>query len=284
MVGSPGSGKSTWAKSIEDTDKSYTRISQDEMGKEMHWLRFENALKLKRNIIVDRMGFSKEQRTKYLKPAKALGYETQIIVLHESFKTCYDRIEKRTDHETIKDIATGRKVLGFFFSKYEKPTLDEADVVQFRYPAGNKPNAIICDLDGTLCNVEHRRHFVRREGKKDWRSFFLGLKDDTLNTWCAQILSKFKDYTTHIVLASGRSDEYEKLTREWLVNHSIEYDDLFMRSRNDSRQDYIVKEIILDFEILTRYTPVFFIDDRQQVIDLWRRRGYVALQCDIGNF
>lgn len=57
-----------------------------------------------------------------------------------------------------------------------------------------------------------------------------------------------------------------------------------MRPRNDYRRDDIVKEIILDFEILTRYTPIFMIDDRTQVVEMWRRRGFVCLQCAKGNF
>lgn len=281
LVGPPGSGKSTMAKNAVDVE---VYINQDSQGKDGHWKLFEQALREGKNIVVDRMNFDKAQRAKYLNPAKKLGYETRIIVKHESLRTCMERIEKRESHETIKDAATGRKVLHFFFNKYERPTPDEADHIQFMYPPGDKPAAIICDLDGTLCNVEHRRHFVRREGKKDWRGFFLGLSDDTINVWCELLLDALRDQGHKIVLASGRSDDYEKLTREWLNKNDVEFDDLFMRQRGDSRQDYIAKEIILDFEILTRYTPVVFIDDRQQVIDLWRRRGYTALQCDEGAF
>jgi hypothetical protein len=204
-----------------------------------------------------------------------------------------ERIEKRENHETIHDAATGRKVLHFFFTHYERPTPDEADRVEFTYPQGEKPRALVCDLDGTLCNVEHRRHFVRGEGKKNWRAFFEGLSDDAVNQWCADILDGLCD-THKIVYASGRGDEYEKLTRQWLLkkgldqfrlrNGSWQTPDLFMRQRGDSRQDYIVKEIILDFEILTRYEPVFFLDDRKQVVDMWRRRGYTVLHCDEGDF
>lgn len=281
LVGPPGSGKSTKAKIYATIGCRY--INQDSQGKDGHWKIFEQALKDGENIIVDRMNFDKQQRAKYLVPAKRLGYTTQIVVIHESLKTCYERIQKRENHETIKDAATGRKVLHFFFTKYERPTLDEADHVEFTYPDGEKPSAVVCDLDGTLCNIEHRRHFVRGEGKRDWRSFYEGLKNDTVNKWCAELIHNFK--ASHcIVLASGRGDENEKATREWLTQNEIQFDDLFMRQRGDSRKDYIAKEIILDFEILTRYAPYFFIDDRKQVVDMWRQRGYTCLQCDEGDF
>lgn len=57
-----------------------------------------------------------------------------------------------------------------------------------------------------------------------------------------------------------------------------------MRRSGDFRPDYIVKEVILDFEILTRYTPYIIIDDRDQVVKMWRRRGYTCLQCAPGDF
>jgi hypothetical protein len=46
----------------------------------------------------------------------------------------------------------------------------------------------------------------------------------------------------------------------------------------------LVKENILDFELLTRFNILFAIDDRQQVVDMWRRRGITALQCAKGDF
>jgi hypothetical protein len=98
-----------------------------------------------------------------------------------------------------------------------------------------------------------------------------------------------------IVYCSGRGDDHGAQTEEWLKRHKLdsfysttwgEYApaDLYMRPANDSRKDCIVKEIILDFEILTRYSPVMFIDDRQQVVDMWRSRGFVCLQCAKGDF
>jgi hypothetical protein len=87
-----------------------------------------------------------------------------------------------------------------------------------------------------------------------------------------------------IVLCSGRSDNERRPTLDWLQKHEIQYDALYMRNRQDSRRDDIVKEIILDFEILTRYNPYFMIDDRDQVVKMWRKRGFVCLQCAEGDF
>lgn len=261
MVGPAGSGKSTLSHAFAS---KYVRINQDELGKVEHIHHFLNALGAKHNVIIDRMNFSKEQRNRYLEPAKKAGYKTKIIVLHESSQTCLERMKTRQGHPTIKDEVTARKVLNFFFSKYERPTPDEADEIEFRYPKGEKPLAVICDLDGTLCNIDHRLHFVRGEGKKDWKSFFEALKDDMVNYWCDNILHSLEQGGLKIVLCSGRTDNYEQITMNWLSKWGISYHDLFMRNRQDFREDSIVKEIILDFEILTRYKPYFMIDDRKE--------------------
>lgn len=290
LVGPCGSGKSTLAISYQQNDNvgQYFRINQDEQGKEQHLHNFKLALEDKLNIIVDRMNFSKEQRQRYIEPAKKAGYRTKIIVLHENFETCLERMKNRKDHPTIKDEKTARKVLNFFFSKYERPAPDEADEIEFRYPEGEKPLAIVCDLDGTLCNIDHRLHFVHPPvgKKKDWRSFSESLRTDTVNEWCDAILFQFNQFSNEkIVLCSGRADNYRDLTKDWLKTKVRFYhDNLFMRPRDDYRKDDIVKEIILDFEILTRYKPYFFIDDRKQVVDMWRKRGFVCLQCAEGLF
>ncbi len=301
LCGPPGSGKSTLRFDLLETDLSangITFVNQDEMGKKEHFNIFTDDLQDGSNIIVDRMSFNKEQRAKYIEPARKLGYKVKIIVLHESYDTCLKRCIERKDHETIKDEETARKALHTFFSKYERPTEDEADEIEFRYPDTMKPNACIIDLDGTLCNIDHRLHFLDRHPvlisngenepkevytKPDWKNFFANMTYDTPNKWCKDIVALCAQ-RYDIILCSGRPDDYKKVTQEWLHTNDIKYDALFMRSRNDFRKDFIIKEQILDFEILTRYNPVFAIDDRSSVVQMWRDRGITTLACADGDF
>lgn len=285
LVGPAGSGKSTYACNIIDSDHSGSciRISQDEMGKQGHMDFFHDAINNKLNIILDRMNFSVQQRNRYLVPAKAAGYETEIIVLHESYDTCLARCLKREGHPTIKDEANAKSALNTFFSKYERVQNNESDVVTRVWPEGAKDDVAIVDLDGTLCNIDHRLHYVRKvEGKRpDWKNFFANISGDDVNQWCSTIVEAL---TCKVIFCSGRPDNYRKETQHWLREKGFYGQDLFMRNRHDSRKDSIAKEIILDFEILTRWKPLFAIDDRKQVVDMWRSRGITCLACAEGDF
>lgn len=293
LVGPPGSGKSTLSKQY--VADGYVRVSTDDQGKDGQRKVFEAAVAAGSDIVVDRMNFNWDQRNKYLPLAKQNGYSSKIVVLHESFKTCLERMSKRKDHPTIQDEKTAKVALDFFFKSYQRPGQDEANEIEFRYPEGPKPSAIICDLDGTLCNIEHRLYFVRSDvpgglPKKDWKSFFLNMHYDTVNQWCADILkSMAKDH--QIIYCSGRPDSFGAETVNWLAEKGMldsfvfpNKPHLYMRPRSDHRDDSTVKEIILDFEILTRFVPYFMIDDRKRVVDMWRRRGFVCLHCAEGDF
>lgn len=280
LVGPAGAGKSTLAK--EYVACGYTYVNQDAQGRK-HLEIFDAAIESGLFVVVDRMNFTKQQRSRYLDIAKSHGYSTKIIVLHQPYQVCLERCLARQGHETIKEEEAAQSALNMFFSKYERVEDGEADEVERRWPEGKKLKAVICDLDGTLCKIDHRLHFVRGE-KKDWKGFFDEMKNDSVNTWCADILLRFFGPEMCIVFCSGRPDSYRRDTAWWLKNHGLDIGPLFMRNRADHRQDNIAKEIILDFEILTRYEPYFMIDDRQQVVDMWRKRGYTCLQCAHGDF
>lgn len=287
LVGPPGSGKSTKARQMA-ADSGAVYVNQDSQ-QGAHMDIFFDAVLNAKDIIVDRMNFNKQQRGKYLEYAKYKqpSYESEIIVLHENYETCLARVRARFgNHETINEEKAARGALQTFFTKYERPLAGEADKLTFIYPDGPKEKVIICDLDGTLCDVEHRRHHVRKPTgeKKNWAAFFADIPKDPINQWCSDIIFNFSEQGIQTVFCSGRDDNQRKMTVEWLERHGFKTQSLYMRDRHDSRQDSIVKENILDFELLTRYVPYFMIDDRKQVVDMWRRRGFVCLACDEGDF
>ena len=147
-----------------------------------------------------------------------------------------------------------------------------------------KEKIIICDLDGTLCNTDHRKHFMQQK-PKDWNSFYGGIPNDPINKWCYELILKMNAVQpyTNIILVSGRPEKYRKNTEDWLHKHGIPAD-VFMRKDGDFRDDAIVKKEIYETHIKPFYEVLFCIDDRQRVVDMWREEGLVCLQCAKGDF
>ncbi len=142
-----------------------------------------------------------------------------------------------------------------------------------------KRDAIIIDLDGTLCNTEHRQHLV--EAKK-WPAFYEALVHDEPNEWCAQIFHNFGHLQR--IFVSGRPDNYKAQTVAWLEKHKFTDYILFMRKEGDYRKDSIVKSEIYHEHIEPKFQILFCVDDRKQVVDQWRELGLVCLHCAEGNF
>lgn len=138
--------------------------------------------------------------------------------------------------------------------------------------------AIICDLDGTLTDTIHRLHHVQGP-KKDWDAFFDGIPDDPIVGPVADIVDTYAADGAAILLCSGRPEKCREKTQEWLNKNDVEYTRLYMRPDDDRRPDHIVKSQILDGILADGYEPVFVLDDRASVVNMWRERGLTCLQC-----
>lgn len=146
-----------------------------------------------------------------------------------------------------------------------------------------KQKAIIIDLDGTLANIEERRNTLFKNNNFD--EFYKGIKNDKINNWCREIINKFNNNYS-IILVTGREDisEVRKDTYDWLEKNQIHFDKIYFRKRKDNRKDSIIKEEIFEEKIKNKYEILFVIDDRKQVVEMWRKKGLVCLQCDWGEF
>jgi len=142
-----------------------------------------------------------------------------------------------------------------------------------------KPDVYLCDLDGTLCNVSHRRQYVATK-PRNWDAWNAGLVNDKPNLAVLGIITSLTYYYP-LIFVSGRSDDYRKQTEEWLEKYDISYNALYMRKYKDHRDDVIVKGEIAD-EIEKEYNILGVFDDRQKVIkNTWLSRGIFVF--DVGQ-
>jgi hypothetical protein len=143
---------------------------------------------------------------------------------------------------------------------------------------------VIFDLDGTLAEINHRRTHLSSQSP-DWKSFNSEMSNDIPNKPIVDLYKALWDSQIYqLIIVSGRSDEYRKFTEQWLSWNEIPFSELIMRKKGDSRSDHIVKEEILKQIQSLNKEIAFVVDDRQQVVDMWRKNGITCLQCDTGDF
>jgi hypothetical protein len=140
-------------------------------------------------------------------------------------------------------------------------------------PDPKLPPAVICDLDGTLALIRGRSPYDASRCERD-----------ELNHVVAGILSSLVEPRPAVLLVSGREVRYREQTERWLAKHEIAYDELHMRTTGDNRKDTIVKQEIFEAEVRPRYRVQFVLDDRNQVVEMWRSLGLTCLQVAEGDF
>jgi uncharacterized HAD superfamily protein len=143
--------------------------------------------------------------------------------------------------------------------------------------------AIIVDLDGTLCDVEHRVHHVRSK-PKNWGAFNQAMEHDQPYFWCIELIAAMKARDYKIFFVTGRDENFRTMTEAWLSRHQVVYDELHMRRDGDFREDSEIKEEIYLGKIEKRAQVLFVVDDRRSVVDRWRKLGLTCLQCAVGDF
>jgi predicted kinase len=272
--GLPGSGKSTWAKNLVDTNpNSYKRINNDDLRKMFDNKQYSQnmekfikkavdvlvllALEEGKRVILDNthLAESSINRIKELVKGKA-EVEVNDIFLQVPLEQCIKNDLKRFD-------SVGKDVIIKLYEQYIKKT---EPIIQDK----SLPNAIIVDIDGTLAHMKERSPF-------DWGR----VGEDE----CDEIIKSIvNNYDNNIIVMSGRDGSCRDLTIKWLEDNNIKYDLLLMRTKNDCRKDSIVKQELFDNNIKDKYYIEYVLDDRNSVCDMWRDIGLKCLQVAPGNF
>jgi|TARA_Y100000361_G_scaffold22693_1_gene17880 phosphoglycolate phosphatase-like HAD superfamily hydrolase len=142
---------------------------------------------------------------------------------------------------------------------------------------------VIFDVDGTLMDIEHRRHFVVQR-PKDFDAFREATSQDTAKEDIFAVAKALKAAGHRIIISSGRNKSQRAVTLKQLMAQGLVFDALYMRSDSDYRPDHEVKSQMLDKMRKEGFNPTMAFDDRQQVVDMWRERGLTVAQVDKGDF
>ena len=141
----------------------------------------------------------------------------------------------------------------------------------------NKPNTVVVDLDGTLANIDHRAHLVKKDAP-EWDKFYSSCDKDTPNSWCVELMRAMQTAGFTVIILSARRDTTLSKTKAWLRYHAIPHSQLILlRKGNESTPDTVLKKAWLDS--YGKENVLFVVDDRQKVVDAWRSNGVTCLQC-----
>lgn len=144
--------------------------------------------------------------------------------------------------------------------------------------------AFIFDIDGTISDCEHRVHFIRGEGKKDWAGFYAAQVDDPPIPHMVK-LCRTLAIQHPVVFVTGRPEDYRAPTFAWLTRHvTDDFDSLYMRAAGDFRDDGIVKVELMHRVVKDGYEPVLAFEDRSRVVSAYRAAGFPCAQIAPGDF
>lgn len=276
MQGLPASGKSTKACELA-LENGAVRINKDLLRTMLHFDRFtgkneqktqEAAKVLARhflsqgNVIIDDTNLNPKTLQSWVDLAKDMGCKIEHVVMDTPVDECLYR-------DRFRENPVGQHVIASMAMQYKG------------YGAGVP--VIVCDLDGTLCNIDHRLPYVKQE-KKDWASFFEGIAKDTPNLAVKEAIEEYRRNGHHIVFVSARPEDYRDETEQWLdrvLGEDFGYLNLIMRRKGDKRQDTEVKKEIYD-RYLKHLDIRKMFDDRPSVIRMWRELGLDVVDCGKG--
>lgn len=147
---------------------------------------------------------------------------------------------------------------------------------------------VIFDLDGTLADGTHRLHLLPKDNygeTRAWKPFNMACIDDQpIKDNIA--LCNTLNHNYAVIILTGRSDDAEKETKNWLRIHGVQFFQLIMRSKHDNRKDIVIKEEVLQVIGLERILCAF--DDSPAVIKHFRSLGVTThavteYDCDGGS-
>jgi predicted kinase len=285
--GLPASGKSTWAvEYVKNSNGKAKRVNKDllrEMIDAGVYSKTNEQMILNardnlictfieggaETIIVDDTNFEE----KHFDNIKGLADAFNNLGRHSIAVEYKDFLDVSLDvcleRDSLRAKPVGEKVIKSMHQRYILPTIKEVPAVN------KKGNTIIVDIDGTLAHRCDRQWFD-----------YSKVDQDDLDVTVDGIVRAYAKMGYTILIVSGRegTEECRYKTLYWLEKHEIPFYELMMRKEGDFRRDSIVKEEIYNKYIKDKFDVEFVLDDRQQVVDMWREIGLKCLQVAPGNF
>ena len=149
---------------------------------------------------------------------------------------------------------------------------------QYQHDRSLKKSGFLVDVDGTLAFIDktvqgHRSPYD-----------YTRVIEDKPNQPVIDMVKAFKSLGKHIIIMSGREDSCQPETEAWLKQYGVPYDEIHMRRTGDQRADHVIKWELYNTYVKGNMNVEACIDDRNQVVDMYRSRGFKVFQVAPGDF
>lgn len=297
MRGYPGSGKSTIARTLPGVVVSRDDLRMALYGKYNVGKDGEEAvtvaekamvtalLKDGRDVVVDAMHVNPRYLRHWAKLTHQLGVEFLVHDVRTPVEECIKR-DQEFERAEIDGKSVGESVIRAIAKKFpiEKwPNIfPERFIISPVTPNYSLPRAIIVDIDGTLAHMEGRSPYD-----------YTKVSEDSLDETICGLVDAWvyaNHYAGDVLIVSGRDHTCRADTITWLKDHEVYFSALFMRdaeltdNHGNKLPDYIVKYNLFNEHIRGKYNIDFVLDDRTQVVEMWRKLGLKCLQVEPGDF
>lgn len=313
--GLPASGKTRWARELLDKTEprgSLIRLNRDDlrrMGlptdyrvpqhaaeKTISVLR-DSALAALLTSGRDAICDDTNLRARYVRDlmviARDAGADVEIVNFTDvPVEECIRRDALRTGPEHVGEDEIRGMHTRFLAQHHGRalpvPELSQASTVELYVPpAVDAPAVFLVDVDGTLALMGDRSPYDESLVSEDLPNV------PVVEAARALVLSGLEP-----VFMSGRTEACRVDTERWLLRNVFyspvtahrevetrEFaSELHMRAVGDTRPDHVVKLELFNQCIRHRYNVRLAIDDREQVVRLWRSLGIACLQVAEGKF
>jgi predicted kinase len=276
LLGLPASGKSTFANNLLlKNPGSWVRSNKDllrEMAHASHWSKANEkfivklrdqiilmALEDGKHVVVDDTNFGR-----HIDHVRELVKGLATVEINDSFLQV--PVEECIRRDLLRSRSVGKDVIMEMYRKFvEVPVPPMAEDPSL-------PAALIVDMDGTLSLLNGRNPFDASTCDRDPPNQPVL---DTVLLW---------QQSLQVIVMSGRTDDCRPQTEKWLAQYGVKTAGIFMRATGDQRKDSIIKQELFDRHVLGQYNVKFVLDDRNQVVDMWRSLGLTVFQVAPGDF
>jgi predicted kinase len=307
--GYPGSGKSTIARKVVEQTERTARVNRDDLRFNMFGKfggltrQQEEAVTTAQHaaaaalladgwdVIADDTNLKAKVSRKWADLAHAGGHDFEVIDVTTDADECVRRDTRRAVRglqslDPLPEVrkGVGESVIRDFARRFPQPWAPvkasegrETPKVLPYVPNSQLPKAILMDLDGTAALRGDRDPY---DGER--------VGEDKPNQFVIDMAVAYAEaHDAEIIAMSGRmaKGNCRRLTNDWLDEHVGDaVTELYMRPDGDTRRDDIVKAELFDKHVRRYFNVLGVLDDRDQVVKMWRAMGLTCLQVAPGDF